>query len=80
LKNAIHRAYILATDEITADHLLSEGVGARAAAVRWAAVRSGQSIADAERAAHPRTLGAVRGDKKKAADVLGISLKTFTIA
>jgi DNA-binding NtrC family response regulator len=80
LKNAMHRAYILAADEIRAEHLPAELAASVAEAPRpgnGLAVRVGNSIADAERQLILATLEQFGGDKKKAADVLGISLKTL---
>jgi DNA-binding NtrC family response regulator len=79
LKNAIHRAYILAADEILPEHLPAEGgVGVVDPPPEGGlAVQVGSSIADAERQLILATLEQYAGDKKKAADVLGISLKTL---
>jgi DNA-binding NtrC family response regulator len=78
LANAVQRAYILGEDEIGADALpqlessppqVSEGLVLH--------VRVGATIVDVERRLILATLEATGGDKKKAAALLGISLKTL---
>jgi DNA-binding NtrC family response regulator len=79
LRNVMQRAYILAGDEITGDHLPSEverGVAASPTSGRLD-IRVGATIADAERRLILATLEGFGGDKKKAAAALGISLKTL---
>jgi DNA-binding NtrC family response regulator len=83
LKNVVHSGFILAGDVITADCLPSELHGRTAevrppAAVEGAVtVRPGTTIADAERLLIFATLRQFGGDKTRAAEVLGISLKTL---
>ncbi len=76
LKNVVHRAFIMADHEITP----------RACRARWAAtpgsVRSlnfqvGTSIEEVERRLIMATLDAYGGNKRKTADILGVSLKTL---
>ena len=78
LRNAIERAAILADDVIGVEQL-PEGEPAVAVAEGGATlqVRVGSSIAEAERRLILATLEELEGDKKRAADVLGISLKTL---
>ena len=83
LKNVMHSGYILSGDVITADCLPSELHG-RTQEARPAAsvegmvtVRPGTTIADAERLLIFATLRQFGGDKTRAAEALGISLKTL---
>jgi len=85
LKNVIHRAYVLSDDEVHID------VGGDLAPVVAAApaprvtvahgnevtIRVGTSLEIAERALIMATLRSLDGSKSKAAQVLGISLKTL---
>jgi two-component system, NtrC family, response regulator AtoC len=79
LRNAVHRAYILADDELRAEDTIA--VQDRVPAVHSAEdeirVRVGTSIADAERALILATMRQLNGDKPEAARVLGVSLKTL---
>jgi len=79
LRNVVHRAYIMADEEITADVLpLSDAAPAPATDNgQLLQIRVGTSIARAEQRLILATLAATGGDKKKAAEVLGISLKTL---
>jgi len=83
LKNVIHRAFILAESEIGPECLPEQGDGdvVRAPGANQAvpAVRVpvGTSTADAERELILATLEYHKGDKQKAAEVLGLSLKTL---
>jgi DNA-binding NtrC family response regulator len=85
LKNVVHRAYVLSDDEISVD-LEGEFAAApeRSATRSFEApssnevvIRVGTSLDLAERALIMATLRAVDGSKSKAAQVLGISLKTL---
>ena len=79
LRNAVQRAFIMATEEIAAGCLPFD------AAVRTAASKGpstgappiGISLKDAERRLILGTLAQVNGDKRQAAKILGISLKTM---
>lgn len=77
LKNAMQRAYILADELIDVDHLpirtSSPAVGGRHALD----FTVGTTIEDAERRLILATLDHFNGDKRRAADTLGISLKTI---
>jgi two-component system response regulator AtoC len=78
LKNTVERAAILADVEIGPE-LLPEPDPKRAAARRgtYLQVAVGSSIADVERRLILATLEDLEGDKKRAANQLGISLKTL---
>jgi len=77
LKNLIHRAFILADDDIGADCLPSELGGPPAAAAAYLHVKVGISLAEAERRLILATLHECGGDKKRAAEMLRVSLKTL---
>jgi DNA-binding NtrC family response regulator len=90
LKNLAQRAYILAEDEIGVECLPAEVVGGATAAPVGAAhpgapvelgttltVRVGSSAAEVEQRLILATLEACGGNKQRAAEVLGVSLKTI---
>jgi len=91
LKNVIHRAFVMSDDEIDVDmercspleHAsgprLIAGIASASAVGEGFVVRIpvGMSLNDAEKALITATLKAVSGSKSKAAQVLGISLKTL---
>jgi len=75
LKNVIQRAFILAEDEIGVDCIpLSVSEETQESSV---VTRVGTSIAEAERRLILATLRHCEGDKKKASDLLKVSLKTL---
>jgi len=77
VKNAIERAFIVGDDEIGPQHL---SLGPASDAPRAGGdldIGVGMSIADAERRLILATLTELEGDKKRAAEMLGISLKTL---
>jgi DNA-binding NtrC family response regulator len=79
LKNMIRRAFILSEDVVEMDAL---PVGPAARAVSGApssndAMQVGMSLAEIERHFILATLEHFGGDKRKAAEVLGVSLKTI---
>src|SRR5687767_4748360 len=81
-KNVIHRAFILAEDEIGPEVLPSEIAQARDRAAAAAAgdglrLRPGTPLADMERRLIELSLDHFGGDKRKTAESLGISLKTL---
>ncbi|HEX2164812.1 MAG TPA: sigma-54 dependent transcriptional regulator [Thermoanaerobaculia bacterium] len=76
LKNTVHRAYIMADDEITPDCLPSR-IGGGDDARRVLEFPVGTSIAEVEQRLIMATLEQYAGNKKKTADVLGVSLKTL---
>jgi len=75
LKNVVQRAYILAEEEIGVDELPLGG--RERPAGESIALSVGTSLADAERRLILATLASLDGDKRRTADVLGISLKTL---
>jgi len=83
LKNVVQRAYILADTEIGAETVPAlEGetaaeFGPEAGDAATLQVRVGSSIEQVERRLILATLDSVAGDKKRAAEILGISLKTL---
>jgi DNA-binding NtrC family response regulator len=83
LKNAIHRAFILAETEIgitgfsSGDQPPLPVKNTSAAGGTNLQVRVGTSVADAERSLILATLEECDGDKKRAAEILQISLKTL---
>ncbi len=81
LKNLVYRAYILADGIVSPEHLV-EGEQLKApehddTTVEEIRVRVGSTIAAAEKSLILATLDRYRGDKHKAARVLGISVKTL---
>jgi len=79
LKNMIRRAFILSEDVIEMDALpIGPAAPApQAAASTHDAMRVGMSLAEIERHFILATLEHFGGDKRKAAEILGISLKTI---
>jgi DNA-binding NtrC family response regulator len=78
LKNVVERAAILADTTIEPSALPeSEQRAAPPRADATLQIRVGSSIADAERRLILATLDQLEGDKKRTAEVLGISLKTL---
>ncbi|MBN2491961.1 MAG: sigma-54-dependent Fis family transcriptional regulator [Planctomycetes bacterium] len=77
LRNVVHRAFILAEERIEARHLPLEGPVVPGAGAPELRVKLGTSTAEAERQLILATLDHLGGDKKQAAKVLGISLKTL---
>jgi DNA-binding NtrC family response regulator len=77
LKNVVHRAFILADDEIGPECLPPEVGGERSPRGPDLRFRVGASIGEVEQRLILATLEHLRGDKKRAAEVLGISLKTL---
>ncbi len=76
LRNVIQRAYILA-DELIDTELLATGPAQSMATALTLAVPVGSSLADVDRKLIFATLDLCGGVKKRAADLLGISLKTL---
>jgi len=81
LKNAIERSAILADETINAELLPEPGSPAPSstggATGSMLQIRVGSSLEDIERRLILATLHELSGDKKRAADILGISLKTL---
>jgi DNA-binding NtrC family response regulator len=76
LRNVVQRAFILAEDEIDLD-TLPLGAAERALGAAGVLVPVGTSLAEAERRLIRATLDSFEGDKRRTAEVLGISLKTL---
>jgi len=74
MKNLIHRAFILAEEQIGPECL---PLGVEEASNSSLDVKVGTSLNEAERRLILATLEDCAGDKKKTADILGISLKTL---
>jgi two-component system, NtrC family, response regulator AtoC len=91
MKNLVHRAFILAEDDIEAGCLPAEGAPAAARGLGPSAaervqpvelggtlvVQVGSSVAAVEQRLIMATLEACGGNKQHAADILGVSLKTI---
>ena len=76
LKNVVHGAFILADEEIGVDALSGDITGETAQGLA-VEIRVGTSVAEAERRLLLATLHDCRGDKKRTAEILGVSLKTL---
>ena len=76
LRNIVQRAFIMAEENIGVD-ALPLGVSDAAGGASGLHLKVGTSIAEAERRLVLATLEFYEGDKKKASDTLGISLKTL---
>ncbi|HET9226584.1 MAG TPA: sigma-54 dependent transcriptional regulator [Thermoanaerobaculia bacterium] len=76
LKNVVHRAFIMADQEITPRSLPRE-VGGDSGFQRSLHFQVGSSIEEVEKRLIMATLEAYAGNKRKTADVLGVSLKTL---
>jgi DNA-binding NtrC family response regulator len=74
LRNAVHRAFILGADTLELE--VAQGAPAPAAD-RCLRVPVGMSLAAMERQAIFATLDHCRGNKRRAAEMLGVSLKTL---
>ncbi len=78
LRNAVQRAFILGGDEIGTDALpLADSARMERPNGAVIEVKVGSSIAKTEERLIVATLDATSGDKRKAAEILGISLKTL---
>jgi DNA-binding NtrC family response regulator len=76
LKNVVHRAFIMADEEINSRCLPRE-VGGDSGLVRSLHFQVGTSIEEVERRLIMATLDAYGGNKRKTAEILGVSLKTL---
>ena len=76
LKNVIHRAFILADSEITPD-CLSPGILQNGQLKPQLYFKLGVSMSEVQRRLILATLDHLSGDKRKTAEVLGISLRTL---
>ena len=78
LKNVVERAFILARDTIGTEHVpLGSPPIQLPQSGSNLTLRVGNSVADAERALILATLDQLKGNKREAARVLGLSLKTL---
>jgi DNA-binding NtrC family response regulator len=77
LRNLVQRAFILANHEITPDCVAGESLTSDASSDSVLEVRVGSSIAEAGERLILATLKQCGGNKVKAAEMLGISLKTL---
>ena len=78
LRNVAERTFILADEVLEPDLMPPAGAAPRGGSDRAEVrIEVGSSIQDAERSIILATLRSLDGDKRRAADVLGISLKTL---
>jgi two-component system, NtrC family, response regulator AtoC len=77
LKNVVHHAFIFADDEIGEDCLPPELTGAASGSAALLHMKVGTPLAEAERRLILATVQECGGDKKRAAEILGVSLKTL---
>jgi len=77
LKNVIHRTFIMSNDVIEAHSLPAELDAAKTVRGPCFTVRVGSTIAAVERSLILATLEEYGGNKEKAAETLGLSLKTL---
>ncbi|HTQ79809.1 MAG TPA: helix-turn-helix domain-containing protein, partial [Thermoanaerobaculia bacterium] len=76
LKNVVHRAFIMAEQEIC-PRCLPREVGGDSGTLKSLHFQVGTSIAEVERRLIMATLEMHGGNKRKTADILGVSLKTL---
>ena len=76
LRNFIHRAYIL-SDQIIDAQILEPAQASSSTSALTLAIPVGTSLADVDRKLIFATMELCGGVKKRAADLLGISLKTL---
>ncbi len=77
LKNLVHHAFILGDDEIGVECLPQDLGGPETHTGPSLHLKVGIALADAERRLIVATLSECGGDKRRAAEILGISLKTL---
>jgi two-component system response regulator AtoC len=77
LRNAIGRAYVLAGEEIRPDDLPPSVIEGRPVESDYLRIAVGTPLQEVERRAILATVEHMEGDKKAAAEALGISLKTL---
>lgn len=77
LKNVVYRAFIMADDVIEEAHLPGEIVAQERVVGPSFTVRVGASVAEVERNLIIATLEQCEGKKEKAAEILGVSVKTL---
>jgi DNA-binding NtrC family response regulator len=76
LKNEVHRAYILSEDQVELGRSPREADPVRGQAT-LESIPLGSSVADVEKKLILATIEHCKGDKARAANILGISLKTL---
>jgi DNA-binding NtrC family response regulator len=74
LKNAVQRAYIMSDDVVDIDFVGTEGTAPVGECLR---VPVGTPLAEIERQAIHSTLDLCEGNKRRCAEMLGVSLKTL---
>jgi DNA-binding NtrC family response regulator len=77
LKNLVHRAYILSSEAVTLDEPASSGSGKTVMMNGRLNFAIGMPLAEAQREIILATLQHYQGNKRKTAEILGISLKTL---
>lgn len=77
LKNAVARAYVLAEDTISPDDLPARVAGEETDDDAQPRIRVGQTLAEVERRMILSTLEHFQGDRKSAAETLGITRRTL---
>lgn len=77
LRNVVHRAFILADDVIGSEYLPDNAGTALHLTGDSLSIRIGTALAEAERRLILATLAQCRGNKRRAAEMLEISLKTL---
>jgi DNA-binding NtrC family response regulator len=77
LRNAVERAYILSESTIEGEHVTQIIAKQRSPKLCNLEVKVGMSAAEGERALLEATLRSFGGDKRRAAETLGVSLKTL---
>ena len=77
LKNCVQRAFILADEEVELEHMLPARAADAGRSGRVCSFASGTPLAAMEKRTILATLAHCRGNKRRAAQVLGVSLKTL---
>jgi len=77
LKNEVHRAYILSENEVDLGKTPASPAGEPRVGATLESIPLGSSVADVEKKLILATIEHVKGDKARAASILGISLKTL---
>jgi DNA-binding NtrC family response regulator len=77
LKNAVQRGFILADELVEIGFTTVASAGGTAASGERMEFQVGTSLAEMERQAIFATLDHCRGNKRRCAEILGISLKTL---